>query len=80
MSLGKKFIKQKLKNNSILLGPDHIFGPVIQILKDLGHMYFWSHGQSILLTLNYFDIMTRAMPGTPASKNTKVTKLITLGE
>jgi len=80
MSLGEKFIKQKLKSNSILLGADHIFGPVIQILKDLGHMYFWSHGQSILLTLNYFDIMTRAMPGTPASKNTKVTKLITLGE
>jgi hypothetical protein len=49
------------------VGADHIFGPVIQIRKDLGHMYFWSHGQSILLTRNYFNIMIRAMPGTPAS-------------
>ncbi len=30
-------------------------------------MYFWSHGQSILLTLNYFNTMIRVMPGIPAS-------------
>ncbi len=52
---------------SNVLGADHIFGPVIPIWKDLGHMYFWSCGQSISLMLNYFNIMTQALPGTPAS-------------
>jgi hypothetical protein len=28
------------------VGADHIFGPEIQIWKDLGPMCFWSHGQS----------------------------------
>ncbi len=28
------------------MGVDHIFGPIIWIWKDLGPMYFWSHGQS----------------------------------
>ncbi len=65
--LGKKVIKQKLKSTYILLGADHIFRPVIQLRKDLGHMYFWSRGQSISLMLNYFNIMTRAMASTPAS-------------
>ncbi len=49
------------------MGAVHIFGPVIQIRKDLGHVYFWSQGQSISLTLNYFNIMIWAMLGTPAS-------------
>jgi hypothetical protein len=60
-----KNIKQK--STSILLWAHHIFGPVIPIWKDLGHMYFWSRGQSILLTLNYFYIMSWPMPGTTAS-------------
>ncbi len=31
------------------MGPaDHIFGPVIQIRKDLGSKYFWRLGQLIL--------------------------------
>jgi hypothetical protein len=34
-------------------------------------MYFWSHGQSILLTLNYFNIMIWATPGTPAGRKYK---------
>jgi hypothetical protein len=45
------------------LRADHTFGPVIQIWKDLGYMYFFSCGQSISLTLNYFNIKT--MLGTP---------------
>jgi hypothetical protein len=44
--LGKNFIKQKLLGRTILVGVDHIFGPVIWIWKDLGPMCFWSHGQS----------------------------------
>jgi hypothetical protein len=32
-------------------------------------MYLLSDGQSILLTLNYFNIVTWGMPGTPASKS-----------
>jgi hypothetical protein len=69
----QKNLKQKLKITSILLGADHIFGPVIQIRKDLGHMYFWSRGQSISLMLNYFNIMTQATPGTPAIMIYKLT-------
>ncbi len=33
--LGKIFIKQKLQGRSVLVGADHIFGPEIQIWKDL---------------------------------------------
>jgi hypothetical protein len=51
-----------LKSTSILLVADHIFGPIIQIWKDVSHMYFGSGGQSISLMLNYFNIMTWAMP------------------
>jgi hypothetical protein len=58
-----------LKSTSILFGADHIFGHIIQIWKDVGHIYFWSSGQSISLILNYFNTMTRAMLGTPASVN-----------
>ncbi len=49
------------------MGAEHIFGPVIHLRKDLGHMYFGSRGQSISLVLNYFNIMIWAMAGTPAS-------------
>ncbi len=56
-----------LKSTSILLRADHNFGPIIQIWKDVAQMYFWSNGQSISLMLNYFKIMTWAMPGTPTS-------------
>ena len=38
--LGKKIIKQKLWGRSVLVGADHIFGPEIQIRKDLGPMCF----------------------------------------
>jgi hypothetical protein len=31
---------------TVLVGMDHILGPVIRIWKDLGPMCFWSHGQS----------------------------------
>ncbi len=44
--LGKNFIKQKLQGRSVLVGVDHIFGPIIQIWKDLGPMCFWGHGES----------------------------------
>ncbi len=54
-----------LKGTSILLGADYIFWPIFQIWKDVGHMYFWSSGQSILIMLNYFHKMTWAMLGTP---------------
>jgi hypothetical protein len=64
--MAKKIIKQMLKSTSILMGADHIFEPIIQIWNDMGHMYFWSSGQSISLMLNYFKIMTRAMADTPA--------------
>jgi hypothetical protein len=59
------------KCTSILLAADHIFVPIIKICKDVGHMYFWSNGQSIALMLNYFNTMTWATPGTPASLQNK---------
>jgi hypothetical protein len=43
MRLAKNFIKQTL---TVLVGADHIFGTLIRIWKDLGHMCFWSHAQS----------------------------------
>ena len=43
MRLAKNFIKQTL---TVLVGADLIFGTLIRIWKDLGHMCFWSHGQS----------------------------------
>jgi len=46
VGLGKNYIKQKLWGRTVLVGADHIFGPVIWIWKDLGPMCFWSHGQS----------------------------------
>ncbi len=70
--LGKKNYKTEVKEPLHFIGADHIFGPVIQIQNDLGHMYFWSCGQSISLMLNYFNIMNRAMPGTPASVIIKI--------
>jgi hypothetical protein len=54
-----------LKSTSNLLRADHIFGPIIQIWKDMGQMYFW--GSGISLMLNYLKIMTWATPGTPNS-------------
>jgi hypothetical protein len=41
--------------------------PLPDSWKDVGHMYFWSSDQSVSLMLNYFQIMTLAMLGTPAS-------------
>ncbi len=46
MQLGEYFIKQKLQASPVLVGADHVFGPVIWIWKDLGPMCFRSHGQS----------------------------------
>ena len=41
----QKFYKTKVVG-MVLVGADHIFGPVIWIWKDLDPMCFWSHGQS----------------------------------
>jgi hypothetical protein len=35
-----------LETSAVLVGADHVFGPVIWIWKDLGPMCFWSHSQS----------------------------------
>jgi hypothetical protein len=63
----QKIYRTKVKEHLHFIGADHIFGPLIQIQKDLGHMYFWSGGQSISLMLKYFNVMTWAMLGAPAS-------------
>ena len=47
MRFGKNFIKQKLQGTPDLMGAGHLFGPQIQIRKDLGLMSFWSHGHSL---------------------------------
>jgi hypothetical protein len=48
----QKITKQKFKEYfHCIEGSLHIFGPIIQIWMDCGHMYFWSSGQSISLTL-----------------------------
>ena len=47
MCFGKNFIKQKLQGIPNFVGVDHLFGPQIQIWKDLGPMSFWSHGHSL---------------------------------
>ena len=44
---GENFIKQKLQGTPDLGGAGHLFGPQIQILKDLGLLSFWSHGHSL---------------------------------
>ena len=44
---GKNFIKQKLQGAPDLVGAGHLFGPQIRIQKDLGPLYFWSHGHSL---------------------------------
>jgi hypothetical protein len=46
VQFGENFITQKLWGAPVLVGADHIFGSLIWIWKDLGPMYFWSHGQS----------------------------------
>jgi hypothetical protein len=42
--LGKNLMKQNMERRSILVGSDHIFGPVIWIWKDVGPMYYCNHG------------------------------------
>ena len=44
---GGKFIKQKLLGTPKLVGVGHLFGPQIQIWKDLGPVSFWSYGASL---------------------------------
>ena len=44
---GKNFIKQKLLGTPSLMGVGHLFGPQIQIWKDLGPVCVWSHGTSL---------------------------------
>ena len=44
---GENFIKQKLQGTPDLVGAGHLFGPQIQIWKDLGPLSFWSHGHSL---------------------------------
>ncbi len=63
----QKNYKTNVKEHFHFIGADHIFGPIIQIYKDVGNTYFWSSGQSVSLILNCFKILIRAMPGTPAS-------------
>jgi hypothetical protein len=46
MWLGQTFLIQKIKSTSILFMAYHMFALVIWIWKNLGHMYFWSCGQS----------------------------------
>ena len=43
----ENFIKQKLQGAPDLVGAGHLFGPQIRIRKDLGPLYFWSHGHSL---------------------------------
>ena len=43
---GKNFIKQKLQGTPDLVWASHLFGPQIWIWKDLGPLFFWSHGHS----------------------------------
>ena len=45
MHFGENLIKQKLQGAPNLVGEGHFFGP--QIPKDLGPMFFWSHGHSL---------------------------------
>ncbi len=40
-------LNRELQGRSVLVGADHIFGPIICIWKDLVPMCFWSHGQSL---------------------------------
>ena len=47
LSFGKNIMKQKLQGAPDLVGAGHLFGPQIQIWKDLGPMSFWSHGHSL---------------------------------
>ena len=44
---GENFIKQKLQGTPDLVRAGHLFGPQIQIWKDLGPLSFWSHGHSL---------------------------------
>jgi hypothetical protein len=41
--IGENFTKQKTRGAPDLVEADHVIGPIIQILKDLGTR--WSHGQ-----------------------------------
>ena len=43
----QKLYKTKLQGTPDLVGAGHLFGPQIQILKDLGPMSFWSHGHTL---------------------------------
>ena len=44
--IGRNFVKQKLLGTSNLVGVGHLLGPQIRIWKDLGPVYYWSHGAS----------------------------------
>ncbi len=44
--IGKNFTKTQVGEHPSFIEVDHIFGPVIQIWKDLGTMSFWSCDQS----------------------------------
>ena len=47
MHFGKNFKKQKLQGTPDLVRVGHLFGPQIQIWKDLGPMSFYRHGHSL---------------------------------
>ena len=44
---GENFKKQKLQGTPNLVGVGHLFGPQIQIWKDLGPMSFWIQDHSL---------------------------------
>ena len=46
-AFGENFITQKLLFVPDLVRAGHLYGPQIQIRKDLGPMYLWSHGHSL---------------------------------
>ena len=47
MRFGENFTKQKLQGTPNFVRAGHLLGPQIRILKDVGPLFFWSHGHSL---------------------------------